>query len=252
MVNIFKVQLHNHTKFSKDSILPFCCILYLCKLENIDYIAITDHDNIAGAIAFREYCKRKKASLNVIIGEEIMTVDGEIIGLYMTRDIPGGLTASETIGLLKEQGAVIYIPHPYDIRRKKTVLKESIICEYVEDIHCIECWNGRNSHTSYGLQQEKIAQKYNIKSVVGADAHTFWEFGKNVMYFPKEPVNANAFINGLDEAIMSKGKIRNIVHFITKIDRLLKIMISGDFNEVRRIIIKKINNRKFRVSKNNR
>ena len=42
-----------------------------------------------------------------------------------------------------------------------------------------------------------------------------------IIYFPKEPVNANAFINGLDEAIMSKGKIRNIVHFITKIDRLL-------------------------------
>ena len=240
MNEYFKVQLHNHTKYSKDSVLPFSLLLYLCKKKNIDYIAITDHNTIMGGVAFKRYCALKNAHVHVIVGEEIMTERGEIIGLYLSENVPPGLSVLETIRRIKAQNGVVYVPHPYDEKRKKSVLAEDSIVHYREQIDCIEGWNGRNYRVEYGAKQKQLAEKYKIQQVIGADAHTFLEIGKNVMLFPVKPDNAEQFLAGIRNAICCPQKTSNAVHVLTKIDRAIKLIINGDFDEFRKIIARKI------------
>lgn len=240
----YKVQLHTHTKYSKDSNIPFWLLLYLCKKNAIDYIAITDHNNIDGAIAFEKYCLQKTAAVKVIVGEEIMTSEGEIIGLYITDNIPPYMSAEETINEIKRQNGIIYVPHPYEEKRKKSVLKEYIIKQWRNSIDCIECWNGRNYEKSYADRQEEIANRYHITKVIGSDAHTPFEIGKNTMCFDIEPKTREDFCKCIKNADFCKDEIGNYVHNITKIDRLIKLLFMGEWNELCRVIIGKIKGNK--------
>ncbi len=76
-------------------------------------IAVTDHNTIAGAVAAREAAERLGLDLHVIVGSEIKSSEGEVIGLYLEHDIPRDLTFAETIDAIHAAGAVAYVPHPF-------------------------------------------------------------------------------------------------------------------------------------------
>lgn len=135
---MIRLETHCHTKFSKDSLLPFTLLYLKCKLCGISCIAITEHNNIIGATKFKEYCRKRKSNLCVIVGEEIMTESGEVIGLYLKKEIPQGLSCKETIAQIREQKGIVYVPHPYDEKRNKTVLKEECIKRFAPVIDCME------------------------------------------------------------------------------------------------------------------
>lgn len=82
-----KLEMHVHTKYSKDSLLPFWVLYLKCRICGIDYIAITEHNNIDGAKEFERYCERYGSKISVIIGEEIFTSEGEIIGLFLREEL---------------------------------------------------------------------------------------------------------------------------------------------------------------------
>ena len=119
--------MHIHTKYSHDSLLCFIPLYIKLKICKIDCVAVTEHNNILGALKFKEFCKKNNLNISVIVGEEIMTESGEIIGLFLSRNIPKGLSAEDTIRQIREQDGIVYIPHPYDEKRNKTVLDESVI-----------------------------------------------------------------------------------------------------------------------------
>ena len=142
-----KLVCHAHTKYSHDSMLPFWLLHMLCLNKGITHITITEHNNLKGALAFKEYCERKGNKLHVILGEEVMTTAGEIIGLYINEPINSGMSPEETVAEIKRQGGIVYVPHPYDEKRYKTVLKEPYIEKLQSQIDCIEVHNGRNIST---------------------------------------------------------------------------------------------------------
>ena len=142
---MFKVEFHVHTKYSHDSMLPLWLLYLKCRLKKIDYIAITEHNNIIGALKFKKFCKKRGSQVKVIVGEEIMTSGGEIIGLFLCKKIQAGMTPEDTISEIRKQKGVVYIPHPYDEKRHKTVLKEEYIKANILNIDCIECHNGEGS-----------------------------------------------------------------------------------------------------------
>ncbi|MCM1523207.1 MAG: hypothetical protein NC120_02005 [Ruminococcus sp.] len=117
-----KTELHVHTRYSHDSILCISLIGLMCRLRHIDCVAVCDHNTAAGGIAAKKILPR--FGVKVIAGEEIFTDSGEIIGLFLKRDIPAGLSAEDTVREIKKQGGLVYIPHPYDEKRYKTVLKK--------------------------------------------------------------------------------------------------------------------------------
>ena len=97
---MIKAEFHIHTRYSKDSILNKYFILIMCKIKGIKLLAITDHNEIKGALKYSKFLK--KHNIDVIIGEEIMTNCGEIIGLFLTKRIEPNLSVEETINLIKE------------------------------------------------------------------------------------------------------------------------------------------------------
>src|SRR4051794_5366065 len=113
MTTTWKVELHSHTLYSKDCLTTLDDVLKTCERQGIDRIAITDHNTAEGALALA-----KLAPDLIIVGEEIMTTEGEILAFFMKETIPKGLTPTETIRRLRDQGAFISVSHPYDRLRK--------------------------------------------------------------------------------------------------------------------------------------
>ena len=239
MKNKIKAEFHIHTKASKDSILNKFWILIMCKIHNIRCIAITDHNEIWYAKKNKTFFERK--GIKVIIGEEIFTKDGEIIGLYLNENIRSGLSAEETIREIKKQNGLVYIPHPYDKKREKTVLKPDALKRNIKDVDFIECHNGRNIDEEFSNMQKKIAQKYNKIQIVGSDAHIFFELGRN--YMELNSVEREKIAECVKNGKMTKKKCIKFAHQWTKIVKMLKIIKKGDFNEIFRIINKKCRRR---------
>lgn len=233
--NLKKIELHVHTSYSKDSILTYPFLLFMCKIKRINCLAITDHNEVKGALYYKE--RLQKHNIDVIVGEEIFTKDGEIIGLFLHEKIEPNLSVEETIEEIKKQDGYIYVPHPFDTKRKKTVLKEKALKKVIKDIDFIECHNGRNIESMFSLKQEKVVKKYDKIGVVGSDAHTFYELGRN--YCLVNSYNRDNFKEELAKAILVKRRCLKVAHTNTKIAKLLKIFRKGEWNELYRIIKKK-------------
>lgn len=236
----FKLETHVHTKYSHDSMLPLWLLYIKCKLQKIDYIAITEHNNIIGALRFKEYCDKRGAKVKVIVGEEIMTSGGEIIGLFLHKEIKAGMTPEKTIADICKQNGVVYIPHPYDEKRYKTVLKEEYIKANLQNIDCIECYNGRNVKPSFSEKQEGVAERYGLTKVIGSDAHTIFEVGRNYILVDFAPDNVSAFKDAIKTARFHKSPCLHWCHWITKCDRVMKYILKGDFHALYRAINRKI------------
>ena len=230
-----KVEFHVHTRYSKDSTLGLLFVLLMCKIKKIDCIAITDHNEIMGAKKYKE--KLKRHNIDVIVGEEIFTSDGEIIGLFLNEKILPGLSPKETIKEIKRQGGIIYVPHPYDEKRKKSVLKEEYINKFAKYIDLIEVHNGRNLEKEYDIKQKEISEKINILPIIGSDAHIFWELGRN--YVIIDSIERENIIEAIKRAKFKEARCIKISHKVTKYIKAIKMIFKGDINGLFRIINKK-------------
>ena len=240
-----KLVCHVHTKFSHDSMLPFWLLYSCCLYHGITHITITEHNNIDGAIAFKKYCEKKGNKVYVILGEEIMTTHGEIIGLFLNNNIKAGLSPKETIFEIKKQGGIVYIPHPYDEKRYKTVLDECYIQEFKDSIDCIEVHNGRNIDIKYDKKQNEIADKYNLRKVIGGDIHTWIEIGKDYIESDINPETPTKFIKAIEQSHFICSPVVPIAHKFTVIDRLLSFIQRRDFNGLYRTIVTRLKKNKL-------
>lgn len=235
-----KLEAHIHTKYSKDSLLTFWLLYMKCVMSRVDWVAVTEHNNINGALNFKKYCEKHGKKINVIVGEEVLTTKGEIIGLYLKENIPPLLSPAETIDIIKKQGGVVYVPHPYDEKRYKTVLSEEDIKLNKDKIDCIEIYNGRNVSSEYAAKQREIAEKYELPFVVGSDAHTWIEIGRNYMLCSEMDLStAENFKKLLTDVKFETKPCIKMSHQITKMAKLCKLLARGNINELYRIIFKK-------------
>lgn len=236
-----RCELHTHTQYSHDSFLSFYGYLIRLKMNKIKIIGITDHNEIEGAIKFKQ--KLKKFGIDVIVGEEIFTNSGEIIGLFLKEKISPSLSLEETIKEIKKQKGLVYVPHPYDVKRKKTVIPYEEIYKNKKDIDFIEIHNGRNIEEYYSEIQYEIYQEISdsVIPVIGSDAHTFFELGRNFMEIDNfnNLDDINEFKKSIITAKFNKKKCVPIFHEITKVVRLTKYLTKGDFNGLFRVAKKK-------------
>lgn len=167
----WKVELHSHTLWSKDCITTFETIIDLCRRRGIDRIAITDHNTAEGALAFQ-----KIAPELVIVGEEIMTDKGELLGYFMRESIPAGLSPSETIKRLRDQGAVISVSHPFD-RLRKGAWETADLLHIIDQVDAIEIFNARCIYKQDNSKSVDFAREHRLMGTVGSDAHSRSEYG---------------------------------------------------------------------------
>src|SRR5881296_1798179 len=160
-----RIDLHNHTHYSPDSILSPKRFVHECRRRGLDRVAVTDHNTIRGALATREL-----ADFPVIVGEEILTADREIIGLFLEEDIPRGLPAAETIKRVKSQGGIVGVPHPFD--RLRRALREDVLRRLIDKIDYIEALNARIVFPANNREANEFAVEHGLPVSPGSDAHS--------------------------------------------------------------------------------
>ncbi|HZU61120.1 MAG TPA: glycosyltransferase, partial [Solirubrobacteraceae bacterium] len=135
---LIDVDLHMHTDHSYDCATPVEVLLSEARARGLGAIAITDHNEISGALEARA----KADGLKVIVAEEVKTADqGEVIGLFIEEKIPRGLSLQETITEIKRQGGLVYVPHPFD--RMHAVPDYEHLLAVIDDVDAIEVFNPR-------------------------------------------------------------------------------------------------------------
>lgn len=167
-----RVELHCHTDASEDSLLSISTLLKTCERKGIDKIAITDHNTIRNALLANQLAPQR-----VIVGEEILTRQGELLAFFVAQEIPAGLDALEAIAELRKQGAFISVSHPYDPYRKGH-WREADLIKIVDKVDAIEVFNARCIRNQANHQARKFAESYHLLGTVGSDAHTAGEVGK--------------------------------------------------------------------------
>jgi predicted metal-dependent phosphoesterase TrpH/glycosyltransferase involved in cell wall biosynthesis len=165
---LIDVDLHMHTDHSPDCATPVNVLLATAREQGLGAIAVTDHNEISGALDAR--AKAEEYGVKVIVGEEVMTAhQGEVIGLFIEEKIPRGMTLEETIAEIKRQGGLVYVPHPFD--RMHSVPDYEHLLAVVEDVDAIEVFNPRIAIPAYNEEAVRFAGKYRIVGGAGSDSH---------------------------------------------------------------------------------
>jgi predicted metal-dependent phosphoesterase TrpH/glycosyltransferase involved in cell wall biosynthesis len=168
-------DLHMHTDHSNDCATPVEVLLETAKDRGMGAIAVTDHNEISGALAAREAAERD-GGIKVIVGEEVKTAEqGEVIGLFLEEKIERGMTMRETIDEIRRQGGLVYVPHPFD--RLHSVPDYEHLLDIVEDIDILEVFNPRVAFSAFNEEAERFAAKYRIVPGAGSDGHVAQALG---------------------------------------------------------------------------
>ena len=158
--------MHSHTMWSGDSTTTPEELVVAVTAAGIDVLCITDHNAIKGAVDLvgRLPCR-------VIVGEELRTHAGEIIGLFLNERIPIGVQPDDAARSIREQGGLVYIPHPYDPMRRN--LAEPAMHALIDDglVDAIEVINAKTSLNSLNLRAASTAAAHDIAAGAGSDAH---------------------------------------------------------------------------------
>ena len=188
-----RVELHLHTQASKDSLVKPERLLKHCEKIGVDRFAVTDHNVIEGAFELKE-----KAPDRVIIGEEIETTQGELIAYFMTEWVAPGLQPMDAIERLRQQGAVISVPHPFDTVRGQFWSEEELlrIAPYVD---AIEVFNARCLDNAPNAKAADFARDQGLLETVGSDAHSLSEVGRASLIMPSF-ADAQHFLAALKSA----------------------------------------------------
>ena len=165
---LIDVDLHMHTDHSSDCATPVEVLLATAREQGLGAIAVTDHNEISGALEARD--QAADFDIRLIVGEEVKTAhQGEVIGLFIEEKIPRGLSLQETIAEIKRQGGLVYVPHPFD--RLHTVPDYEHLLDVLDDIDLIEVFNPRVAIREFNEEAIRFATKYRIPAGAGSDSH---------------------------------------------------------------------------------
>lgn len=167
----FKIDLHTHSTASPDGGISRSQYHKILDQGTLHYIAVTDHNSIKLAEQLHQELGER-----IIIGEEIMTSAGEIVGLYLREAISPGLSPLETVKHIKQQGGIVYIPHPFETMRKG--LHPSVLDEIMDYIDVIEVCNGRAFLQNLSAQAVVWARLNQKVGAASSDAHGIKGLGK--------------------------------------------------------------------------
>jgi predicted metal-dependent phosphoesterase TrpH len=162
-----------------DCLIPLERIVTRCIAVHMDCIAIADHNTIAGALKLKEI-----APFKVIVAEEILTPVGEIMGMFLSEEVPQGLSPQETIFRIRNQGGLVNIPHPFG-RSLPWHANPLISPELLSQVDIIETFNSRTPFSSGNAKASKLAKEQGKAASAGSDAHTLGEIGHAYVQMPE-------------------------------------------------------------------
>ncbi len=175
---MWQIETHCHTYISEDSLARPADLVAAARRKGLDRVVITDHNSITGALAAQAIDPER-----IIVGEEIMTQQGEILAFFVQEHIPLGLDALQTIEILRQQGAFISVSHPFDQMRGghwELADLEAI----VPLIDAVEVFNARCMRPGYNERSQTFARLHDLPGTAGSDAHALFELGQARLVIP--------------------------------------------------------------------
>ncbi len=193
MSDTILLDLHLHTRDSWDSVSDPERILEVASRRGVHRVAMTDHDRLGVALEMAaRYPDR------VIAGEEVRTAEGfDLIGLYLREEIPGGTPARECCDRIRDQGGIVYLPHPY-ASGKGGGGRFAEEMAPLSDV--VEVFNARLLSVRRNRRALELARRHGRLVGAGSDAHTPGEVGNGRVEVPAHPNTPAALLKALREA----------------------------------------------------
>jgi predicted metal-dependent phosphoesterase TrpH len=217
---LIRADLHIHTCYSIDCLTPLEGISERCHQRGIDCIAVADHNTVAGALRLREI-----APLRVIVAEEILTVAGEIMGLFLSEAVPPGLSPQETISRIRDQGGLVAIPHPYG-RSLSWHPNMLISPEILSQVDIIEAFNSRTPFSGSIRRAAMLAKEQGKAASAGSDAHTLAEIGRAYVQMP-DFSDPEDFLASLAQGQIVGHKSSYLAHFASTWAKIRRHIFGG-------------------------
>jgi predicted metal-dependent phosphoesterase TrpH len=208
--------MHTHCEYSPDSRTPVAVQALAIKAAGLDVVCATDHNTIEGALRLRE----ASDGFRVVVGEEISSRDGEIIGLFLEQAIPRDLSAEETIDRIHAQGGLVSVPHPYSHNRIYRIRREALERVW-PTIDAIEVFNAREAIAGDNRRALAFAQEHEIPGAVGSDAHRPWEIGRAYLECP-DFGGRDDFLDAVKQGEVTGRLAGHAIHFYTRYDKIRK------------------------------
>ena len=188
-----RIDLHCHTEASSDCKTSISKILARARVKGIAVQAVTDHNEVWGAQELQTLAEAQdeREVPTIIVGEEVSTREGEIIGLFLSECIPRGLSPEETVGRIKAQGGLVLIPHGFD-PLKRHRLKPEALARIADDVDIVEAFNARISRPRWNRAAAAWADARGLLKSAGSDAHTLADVGTAWVEAPGRPVRSPA------------------------------------------------------------
>ena len=195
-------------------------IVERCLERGIDCIAVADHNTITGALRLREI-----APFKVIVAEEILTVVGEMMGLFLSQEVARGLSAQETISRIRNQGGLVAIPHPFG---RSPPWRPNVLTsmEILPQVDIIETFNSRTPFSGSTRRAAMLAKDHGKAASAGSDAHTLGEIGRAYVQM-SEFDGPDDFLNSLAQGQIFGQKSSYLAHFASTWARIRK-RVFGD------------------------
>jgi predicted metal-dependent phosphoesterase TrpH len=217
------VELHCHSSASYDSLSAPAQIVRAAVSRGLTHLAITDHERIDAAVEVRELAP---PGLTVIVGEEVRSTDGDVIGLFLERAVPAGLSALETIAAIHEQGGLAGIPHPFDRFRFSGLVRadERRLDRLLEAADYIEAFNARVPYARANERAALLARERGLPAVAASDAHTIMEVGVSCTRLRGSVSSAAEMLAALADTMLLTGRASLAVRGVTPAVRLIQRM----------------------------
>ncbi|MCK9581513.1 MAG: PHP domain-containing protein [Methanoregula sp.] len=174
--DFWKFDMHVHTWHSGDSVTNPKEIVDLFEKRGILSL-VCDHNSTAGSAEVYAAIRLIDPDIPLILSEEIMTLSGEIIGLFLTEEVPPYLSAPVTVDRIHDQGGLALVPHPFCSYRTSSALRTNMLNKIIDRVDIIEGYNARVLQDKDNFRAREYAIKHNTPVSLGSDAHTVQELG---------------------------------------------------------------------------
>ena len=213
------IDLHCHTSASFDSVASPADVVRTAARRGLTHLAITDHDTIDGALRARDAAPD---GLTVLVGQEVTTVDGDLIAVFLERVVPSGMSALETIAAIREQWGLVGVPHPFDASRGYGRRSGALIEDIADKLDWIETHNARVADGSANERAAIFAREHSLPGVCASDAHTLLEVGvcRNVVRV--DPSTPQGLLAALADVGIQPGPASSYAKALKPLAKLIK------------------------------
>ena len=207
-------DLHTHSRASFDSLASPRALVRTAARQGLTHLAITDHDRIDGALEARAIAADEAPEVTVIVGEEIRTTSGDLIGLFLGEAVDPGLSPADAIAAVRDQGGLVGIPHPFD-RYRGSLLRDAALERLLGSVDWIETHNARVAIGNGNQRAAELAVTRRLPGIAVSDAHSAFEVGVAYTAFDGDPSTPAAFLETLPSAEIIPGRASFYVRLLT-------------------------------------